>query len=188
MGQSKNLYWFLRTISISIFLSFLSLAPFRLFPGCCRYKAHTRKFLQGLLPLFLWCSVRFSVSAVRSCRTHRCYLCDLWIIASFWIQFSFHQGCHLQAAHKPIRLLAVSCSTKWGEASFHSVVFCSVMRDSTGGGKCPSDRSAEITLWHPFSGALPVLWRLLPAPHPHCTLPGQRKLGATQDHLHKVWV
>lgn len=67
-------------------------------------------------------------------------------------------------------------------------VFGSVMWDTTCSRKCPLDRSAEITLWHPLSCALPVLWGLLPAPHPHDSLPGRRELGAAQDYLHKVWV
>ena len=140
------------------------------------------------------------------------FLLPLWslkrYITSFWSQLCFlwnklhQQRCHQQAAGKSTLfycvlvnkkcligvVLTVSSSSNSWEASFPSPVVGSVMWDSTGSGKCPFDWSAEITLWHPFSGALPVLWRLLPAPHPHRTLPGWWELGATQDHLHKVWV
>lgn len=68
------------------------------------------------------------------------------------------------------------------------IIFDSVVWDPAHGGKRPFGRSPEVTLWHPFRGTLPVLWGLLPASHPHCSLPGWRELGETQDHLHKVWV
>lgn len=71
---------------------------------------------------------------------------------------------------------------------FNFVIFCSVVWNPACSGECPFDRSAKVTLWHPCSGPLPVLRRLLPASHPHRPLPGRRELGETQDHLHKVWV
>ena len=69
-----------------------------------------------------------------------------------------------------------------------SIIFCSVVWGPARSGERPFDRSAEVTLWHPCSGTLPVLRGLLPASHPHRSLPGRRELGETQDHLHKVWV
>lgn len=65
----------------------------------------------------------------------------------------------------------------------HSVVW-----DPTGSGERPSGRSAEVTLWHPRCGPLPVHRGLLPASHSHRPLPGRRHLGETPHHLHKVWV
>lgn len=67
-------------------------------------------------------------------------------------------------------------------------ISCSVVWDPACSGERPFDRSAEVTLWHPRSGPLPVLRRLLPASHPHRPLPGRRELGEAQDHLHEVWV